>query len=134
MAALKWLGVEKNPELAISYFRKAAKQKNPQSMRHLGFCFQREMGVTKDATMAVEWFKRAALLGDRIALFNLGYLCQMGEGMQHDAKLAAELLLAAAELGHEPAESYLLELSNNLDNPFAAEKLVELERKRNQTK
>ncbi len=47
------LGVDFDPEMAVAWFRKAAKQGNTQSMLDLGLCYECGVGVEADEDDAV---------------------------------------------------------------------------------
>lgn len=52
-----------NPQLAVTWFEKAAQLQNPDSMFSLANCYHNGIGVEKNKELAKTWFRNAADLG-----------------------------------------------------------------------
>jgi hypothetical protein len=57
------LGVAKNDEEAVSWYRKAAEQGLPEAQFELGTLYSVGRGVTRDSAEAIFWYRRAAAQG-----------------------------------------------------------------------
>ncbi len=64
MALMTGVGVLKNPELAVSWFRRAAEQNYPAGMYQLGLAKVAGMGTAQDETGGMTLVKKAAAAGD----------------------------------------------------------------------
>jgi hypothetical protein len=64
MALMTGVGVLKNPELAVSWFRRAADQNYPAGMYQLGLAKIAGMGTAEDEDGGMALIKRAAVAGD----------------------------------------------------------------------
>ena len=53
-------GVEKDEEEAVKWYRKAAKQDDPESLYRLGLCYEKGIGVKADRAEAIKWYRKAA--------------------------------------------------------------------------
>ena len=61
-------GVERNPALAVAWFRRSAAAGFPPAMENLAECYDRGVGVERSAMTATVWKMRArAALGDAAA-------------------------------------------------------------------
>jgi serine/threonine protein kinase len=54
------IGVGKNAEEAVKWFRVAAEAESIEAMRLLGECYRVGVGVSKDSKTAMEWYEKAA--------------------------------------------------------------------------
>lgn len=58
------MGVEKNEQEAVKWFRLSALQGNPLAQNSLGFCYEEGLGIDKDAKFAAYWYLKAAKQGN----------------------------------------------------------------------
>lgn len=100
-------GVEKNPQLALSYFQSAAAQNLPEAQYYLGVKYYAGMGVKKDANKARQLLTQAAQQDHLQAQFQLGLLYDQGDFGIQDSKQATEWFTKAAESGYGPAQHSL---------------------------
>lgn len=61
------LGVAKNYEEAVKWYRKAAEQGNPVAQNSLAYCYEKGKGITKNIDEAITWYRKAANQGDNSA-------------------------------------------------------------------
>ncbi|MCD8535406.1 MAG: sel1 repeat family protein [Verrucomicrobia bacterium] len=82
-ASMKWVailwqngevGVEQNPDGAVSILKFLAEKGDAQSQVMLGNSYDAAVGVVKDDVQAIYWFRKAALQGSSIAQNNLAVL------------------------------------------------------------
>merc|ERR1719401_80427 len=60
-AYLMGVGVDKEPDLAVKFIRKAAEQGSPDAQKQLGVMhINGEAGLPKDLELAEVWFRKAA--------------------------------------------------------------------------
>ena len=64
-------GVDQDYEEAVRWFKLAAENGEPDSMVHLGFCYQEGIGVEKDIDTAWDYIYKAAELGWQPAIYIL---------------------------------------------------------------
>ena len=94
-------------EEAAIWFRKAAKQGNPDAQFMLGVMYRGGQGVTQDDREAASWFHRAAEQGEPEAQFALGLMYGTGTGVAKDDHQAILWVRKAAELGLAEAQHTL---------------------------
>ncbi|WP_295072761.1 tetratricopeptide repeat protein [Ruminococcus sp.] len=97
-------GVERSPETAVTWFKKAADQNYPAAQFNLGVCYYYGIGVQRDRITAVNLYKKAADGGDMDALNNLAGCFMRGEGTHTDQSAAARYYKKAAESGLAKAQ------------------------------
>jgi TPR repeat protein len=97
-------GVEKDPEAAVKWFRKAAEQGNAEAQFNLGYCYCKGQGVAKDAIDGMYWLRRAAEQNNSQAQLNLGVCYAMGDGTPKDLVEACKWMLLASWQGEEKAK------------------------------
>lgn len=103
----------KNPQLALSYFRKALtlskikKIECPEAMFHIGKSYYYGEGVPQDFTQAYEWYEKAADLGFDSAEYLLAFQSYYGQGTQKNRVKAFIKWLALAKKGHTDAQRCL---------------------------
>lgn len=56
-------GVEKDKQMAVSYFRVAAKLGDPDAQQELAFCLANGKGCKKDKKEAAHWYRAAVAQG-----------------------------------------------------------------------
>lgn len=97
-------GLERNPELAVSYLKELAKDGNNYSpaMVKLGSCYLEGNGVEKNTKIGLQWLNDAATKGaDVNAGHELALIYEYGHhGVEVDVVLAAKWFLHAAERDH----------------------------------
>ena len=96
--------MEKDPALAVEWYRKAAEQGNVDAQVNLGWCYEQGEGVEKDPALAVEWYRKAAEQGNAGAQLNLGWCYRKGEGVEKNPAVAVEWYRKAAEQGNAGAQ------------------------------
>ena len=62
------IGVEKDPEEAVKWYRKAAEQNNHWGQYWLGYCYENGYGVERDKDKAYHWYALASAQGNDDAL------------------------------------------------------------------
>lgn len=92
-------GIQKSPQQAALWYRKAADQGNAKAQNSLGVLYWMGEGVDKDKKEAVQWYRKAASQGDANAMFNLGAAYYNGEGVATNDTLALAWFLLSAEGG-----------------------------------
>jgi TPR repeat protein len=75
------IGVAKNLDEAVKWFRKAADQGYVKAQSDLGACYFNGSGVAKDLVEGVKWYRNAADQGYDLAQFDLGLCYRNGEGV-----------------------------------------------------
>jgi len=99
------LGVQKNDEKAIYWYRKAAQKGHVRAQNSLGVMYRFGMGVTKNSQEATKWLTAAAKQGDSKGQENLGLMyLDGGEGIQQSDEQAAYWLEKAAVQGQMKAQ------------------------------
>jgi len=96
-AYLRGAVVERNPVIAIGYFKAAAEQ-SPQAAFNLGQCYFGAQGTEQDVPKALESWKKAAEGGHGRAAGSLATVYLSGEGVTPDAGQARHFAERAAEL------------------------------------
>lgn len=92
-------GMDKNPELACTWFKKAASQNIPTAAHNYANCLCEGTGMTEpDLKEAVKWFEKASGLGHYLSLCSLAdiYL-EGGKNVPIDISKALDLLNQAAQ-------------------------------------
>jgi TPR repeat protein len=100
-------GVPKNAEVAVNWYRRAAKQEFPPAQCAMGYCYETGDVVVKSAAEAIAWFRKAAEQGDFLAQFKLGYAYDEGRGVDKDAKEAVTWYRKSADQGFVLAQHNL---------------------------
>ena len=88
-----------DPELAASWYKKAAEQGYPDGECCYGVCLEQGVGVEKDPKEAVLWYQKAALHGHATGMNNLGACYERGNGVEKDEQAALMWYERAAERG-----------------------------------
>lgn len=101
------VGVEKNPDLAFYYFKKASVHGDVDALFRLAMCYYEGDGVNKDITQAISCFREAADHGDAEAAYRLSLAFSRGEGVSLDAVEATRWLEIAADCGHAESQFQL---------------------------
>lgn len=103
------LGVEKDPERAIGFYREAAENGLISAQVNLGIMFLNGEGIRPSPERAARWFYRAAKSGHPQAQFVLAGLLESGTGLKANPQAAAAYYLASARSGYTPALAVLSE-------------------------
>ena len=103
-------GVEKNPEKALEYFKKAAELGHTEAPGAMGFFYAAGLVVEKDDAKAAEWFQKGSDKGSAAAKYNLGKFHLDGRGGLSDAEKGLALMEEAASLGLPEAHKTLAEI------------------------
>lgn len=101
------LGVSKDPERSVNYYRQAADKGYSYAQYNLAVSYDTGIGVSLNFREAVKWYKRAAEQGASIAQYNLGVMYEEGRGIQKNNKEAAYWYHKAATQGHGQAQNNL---------------------------
>ncbi len=83
------LGVAKNYEESVKWYRKAAGQGHAEAQFRLSLMYIYGYGVDANRTLARHWLQRAAEQGHRDAQHNLGFMYRAGRGVDRDDAKAA---------------------------------------------
>jgi len=95
---LDGVGVPKDVNEAVKWFRKAAEQGDVVAQSRLGSIFEFGKGVPKNDAEAVEWYRMAAEQGDKQAQSSLAHMYFLHRGVaRDDATNYKWALLAAAQ-------------------------------------
>ncbi len=102
-AYLKGRGPTVNPQEALKWFRRAARQGHPKALYRLGYMHLRGIGTRRDPGRAFELIRRAAEAGYSPAQYQLGRMYAAGLGTERDYDAALEWLRKAAAQEYLPA-------------------------------
>jgi TPR repeat protein len=105
-AYLRGAVVKRNPEIAIAYFKAAAKD-SAQAAFNLGQCYFGAHGTGQDCEKALEWWKKAAEMGNGRAAATASMAYRSGEGVKSDPLLSRRFAERAAQL-NDPSGLVLL--------------------------
>ena len=118
--------IEKNDELAVSYYLKAATQGNADGQYLLDLMYEKGVGAKKNKEAvawypwyrqtvehAVVWYRQAAEQGSIMAQYLLGWIYQNGIGVEKDNQEAVFWYLQAAEQSSAAAQFKLGEMYHN---------------------
>ncbi len=98
------MGVEKDDELAVLWWRKAAEQGEATAQSLLGLKYQEGRGVARDYEKAVFWWRKAAEQGMPQAQRSLADSYMEGLGVEKDMTQATFWWRKAALQGHVMAQ------------------------------
>ena len=96
-AYLRGAVIQRNPAIAIAYFKAAAEQ-SAQAAFNLGQCYFGAQGTKQDIPKALEWWKKAAERGHGRAASTAAMAYLSGEGIARDPAEARRLAERAADL------------------------------------
>ncbi len=97
-------GLNKNLELAFSYFMKAAEQNYPDAQCNVAWCYEVGDGVEEDLEKAFEWYMKSAQNECSMAQYSLGWMYTNGVYVPRNQSKAIEWFVKAAEQGHGMAQ------------------------------
>ena len=93
-------GVQKNPQLALEYYKKAMEGGSIIAMYNLGNAYLNgEMGLEKNEVEAFKLYEKSAELGLGQAIYQLGYLHDRGIGVKENKEKAFSCFEKSAEKG-----------------------------------
>lgn len=98
------VGIERNLEESIKWYRKGAEEGDSEAMYCLGLSYQAGEGVPQSDVEAAKWFQLATDKGHENAANNLGYMYAIGKGVNKDLDKAGMLYLQAAKRGSVNAQ------------------------------
>jgi len=96
----KGLGVERDHEIAVYWYRKAAEQGHANGQYNLGWMYTNSLGVEQYHEQAMFWYEKAAEQGHTQGQFNLGWMYYKGRGVEPDDEEAVFWYRKSAEKGH----------------------------------
>jgi hypothetical protein len=119
-------GVKEDAKQAMTWYRKAADQKQKAAYNAIGNLYRTGNGVNSDAKEALRWYRLGAEAGDAQAMLNVGNCYFYGMGTKKDAAQAVQWWQRAAEANNIYAQSqmgdcYLYGLGVEQDPGKAAE-------------
>ena len=98
--------VEANPDLALTYYRKAAVQDHPDAVFRLGkIAHDGLLGQPQNFVRALDLYRKAATLGVPEGTYNVGAMNVSGRGTKRNYVEGLAWLLLAAEQGSDPNDS-----------------------------
>jgi TPR repeat protein/tRNA A-37 threonylcarbamoyl transferase component Bud32 len=100
-------GVQRDPALALHWYRRAAAQGNAAAQYELGVMYESGVGVTRDPAQALQWIRQAAAQGLDRAQNHLGRAYERGLGVPVDVSAALQWYGKAAAQGHPPSQAQL---------------------------
>lgn len=93
-------GIQRDPALAVTWFRIAAGRGHAMAHNMLGRCLEHGWGVEADVKVAAQHYRKAAEAGLDWGQYNLANLLATGRGVLRDPPQAFALYLRAAAQGH----------------------------------
>ncbi len=98
------LGVERDHEEAVGWYRRAAEQGDVDVQFYLGRMYEHGLGEEQDVRQALMWYELAAEQGHAQAQYSLGNMYERGSDEVEDAREAVKWYRRAAKLGHSGAQ------------------------------
>ncbi len=109
---VKGIGIEKNEEDGVKWYRKAAELGHLTSQFNLGVMYAKGRGVEQNYVESLKWYKMAAEQGDLTAQATIGMMYAKGIGCKKDSEAARRWYQKAASKGDVNAQY-------NLGNMYA---------------
>ena len=75
------IGVEKDEQMTLEWYRKASELGDVEAMYKTGLCYQFDSGVSEEA---LKWYEKAAALGHANSMFRIGSLYRDGDGVEEN--------------------------------------------------
>lgn len=100
-------GIQRDPALAVTWFRIAADQGHLMARNMLGRCLEHGWGCEADVAKAAQHYHLAAEQNFDWGLYNLGNLLGSGRGVRQDHWLAMTCYHKAAHQGHAKSMNLL---------------------------
>ena len=118
------IGVKKDPQSAIKWCSRAARDKLPLGMFYLGMAYSIGDGVAQNDDYALRWIRAAADRQLTMAQLTLGMKLATGDGTEKNLESAVKWLEKAASQGKSPEAKLQLRRYENqlyrMRNPPAA--------------
>lgn len=100
-------GIARDPQLALTWFRIAARQGHVMAGNMVGRCLENGWGCEIDLSEAARHYRQAANAGLDWGFYNYGQLLSRGRGVAQDLDAAYALFQRAAALGHAKSMNLL---------------------------
>lgn len=110
------LGVDKDYNMAASWYKASAENGNTQAMKNLGQMLEYGAGINEDWKEAAKWYERAANAGHVDAMAALARAYQFGVGVPQSRQAALYWDKKAYQSGHTASLEWIRKLSNPLNN------------------
>lgn len=104
------LGVKRNDDLAVFYYKKSAKNGHFQSQYLLGLLYYYGTSIKQDKNIALYWLNQAAENDHAPAQFFLGFLYQYGLGVPKNTNEGLRWIKLAADQEYNLAQEFLTRL------------------------
>lgn len=101
------VGVEKDEQTAVYWYKLSAAQGHARGQGILGFCYGEGFGVDKDEYEAMRWYRLAAEQGESVAIYNVGYCYEEGIGVEKNELEAVKWYRLSANQGNAFAQNSL---------------------------
>lgn len=93
------IGIIKESETKVEYYKKAIEQGYFLSEFNLGDCYYNGDGIEKDLTLAAKWYKKAAERGHKFAQNSIGNCYYYGNGVEENKEKAVYWYKKATKSG-----------------------------------
>jgi len=99
--------IEKNPQKALYWYKKAVDSDDPETQCNLGWCYATGFGCAANPTLAAIYFGKAAASGIPAGQYNLARCYERGSGVKKDISRAVTLYEQAAKANYTKAQYHL---------------------------
>ena len=106
-------GVKKNPQKAVSWLKKAAKQNLLIAQASLGYIYVTDRNFKNNLAEGIFWTKKASAYGNARAQATLGIAYLIGKGVEKNIPEGVSWIKKAARQGNYPAQSMLASCYEN---------------------
>jgi uncharacterized protein len=100
-------GVERDAALALTWFNRAAEQRNPDAMNMVGRCHENGWGTPLDLELAAHWYECSAKRRHDWGQYNFANMLFDGRGVAVDQPQAVRWYRLAAHQNHARAMNLL---------------------------
>lgn len=107
LMGLRKYHVDKDYAVAMTYFDKVDKAKNPEGQTMLGLCYANKDNTKQNLKKAIKTLTKAAESGSNLAIYHLSGMYETSTGVDKNIEKAIELLKKAADAGIARAECRL---------------------------
>jgi len=114
------VGVPRDPDAAVRWFRIAARRGHADAQVSLGYCLFTGTGARRDPAAALTWYRRAAAQRHAGGHLNLAHMLRAGDGAQRDLTRALRHYRQAAQLGNVAAMNWLGRIHTGQEPEFDA--------------
>lgn len=97
-------GLNKNLELAFTYFHKAAQMGNADAQCNVAWCYEVGDGVEESLENAYKWYEKSANNNCSMAQYSLGWMYANGIFVPKNQSKAVNWFIRASENGHSMAQ------------------------------